>query len=173
MVRSTLPVRNYSATERITLPLTLADREVRALLRRPGQEDRPETLDIGFIGRERLGVNIDQPLTRGVYTVSAERDQRLSVGSPGETVFSIPLAVNGDSLESELDTLTREDFEQKVPADVAAWVDADEPISLAGSQVRGQDSWWWLTLAILGLLLLELLILAANMSPLQTVQATT
>ena len=28
------------------------------------------------------------------------------------------------------------------------WVGPDEEISLAGSQIRGQASWWWLILAV-------------------------
>jgi hypothetical protein len=38
-------------------------------------------------------------------------------------------------------------------------VGPEESISLAGATTRGQHSWWWLALAVLGLLLAEMAIL--------------
>lgn len=40
------------------------------------------------------------------------------------------------------------------------WVPRGQPISLTGAEVWGQDTWWWLLLAVLACLILELTILA-------------
>jgi hypothetical protein len=160
MIRTTLPVWNFSTADRITLPLPTPDREIRAVLQRPGEPPVSETLDVGFIGREQWGLSVAQPLTRGIYKITALRagtDHRVV---SAETVWEIPLAVNGDGGESDLQSLTREQFEQRVPLANVRWIGPGEPISLAGGQIRGQDSWWWLILTVLVLLLLELAILS-------------
>jgi hypothetical protein len=40
------------------------------------------------------------------------------------------------------------------------WVARGESISLTGAEIWGQDSWWWLALAVLSCLLVELAVLA-------------
>jgi hypothetical protein len=158
MILTTLPQRSFAAAERLTLPLPPGQREVTVTLRRPGQE-AAEILDTGFIGREQLGFSIPRPLTRGLYRVSASG--RSAAGGAGpETLWELPLSVNGDAVESELTSLTRDQFEQRVAgATNVRWVGPAEDISLAGNQIRGQDSWWWLILAIVALLALELALL--------------
>src|SRR5690606_17416492 len=64
MIRTTLPSRNFATADRVALPLPTADRDVRPVLLRPGDGEPPEQLDVGFVGREQLGVSIEQPLTR-------------------------------------------------------------------------------------------------------------
>jgi hypothetical protein len=176
MIRATLPTRNFATVDRITLPLPTPDRDVRTLLQRPGQSSTAQTLDVGFVGRERLGVSIEQPQARGIYRLTAQRTETNGGGSAApQTVWALPLAVNGEAAESDLQMLTREQFEQRVLLDNVQWVGQGEAISLAGSQVQGQDSWWWLTLTVLGLLLLELAILASSVGTsgnVQTVAAT-
>jgi hypothetical protein len=162
MIRATLPLRNFSTVDRITLPLPTPDRDIRAVLQRPGEASAAETLDVGFVGREQLGLSVEQPLTRGVYRITALRGQADVRGAAPETVWQIPLAVNGDAGESDLQCLTREQFEQRIALANVQWIGAGEPISLAGSQIRGQNSWWWLVLAVLLLLLLELVVLGSH-----------
>ncbi|MCH5374048.1 MAG: hypothetical protein JJ992_08730, partial [Planctomycetes bacterium] len=173
MVRSTLPTRNFATVDRITLPLPTPDRDVRPVLVRPGESQTPETLDVGFVGREQLGVSIEQPLTRGIYRITAGRLTTNGNGSALETAWEVPLAVNGDPAESDLQPLTREQFEQRVALDNVQWVGTGEPISLAGSQIRGQNSWWWLILVVLVLLLVELVILASNLGTSRRAQTAT
>ena len=163
MVESTLPARNFPPQERLTLPLPAAARDATVTLRRPGADASREALDVGYIGREQLGVTIPRPLTRGLYRVVASRSVASGGRTTEETVWETPLAINGLAAESELTPLTRDDFETRVGSARARWVGPDEEISLAGSQIRGQASWWWLILAVLALLLLELLMLSAPM----------
>ncbi len=170
MIRSTLPTRNFGTVDRITLPLPTPDRDIRPVLRRPGETQTPETLDVGFVGREQLGVSIEQPLARGIYRITAARVDAGANGSTNQTVWDVPLAVNGDPAESDLQMFSREQFDQRVALDNVQWVGPGEPISLAGSQIRGQNSWWWLILVVLLLLLLELAILASSLGTSKRVQ---
>ena len=160
MIQSTLPPRNFGPTERIALPLPTAEREVTLQLRRPDGGAQPEPLDRGFVGQEQLGFQIEQPLARGVYRVTALRAGGSENPGTRETAWELPVAVNGDSEESELQPLGRDQFEARVGDAAVRWVGPDDEISLAGTQVSGQDSWWWLILAVLGLLLAELLLVA-------------
>jgi hypothetical protein len=164
MIQSTLPPRNFGPTERIALPLPANDREVAISLRRPDGGQQPELLDTGFVGKEQLGFNIEQPLARGFYRVTAVRQN--GNGGPARTAareaaWELPLAVNGEADESELQPLGRDQFDARVGDASVRWVGPDEEISLAGTQVSGQDSWWWLILTVLGLLLIELLLVAS------------
>ena len=160
MIQSTLPQRNFPAQERITLPLPTTDREVTVALRRPGREDDPEILDTGFIGKEQLGFSIQSPFTRGIYRVATYRPQADGADAAEQTSWEVPLAINGEAIESEVRPFTREQFETRVGSANVRWVGPEEDISLAGSQIRGQNSWWWLVLGILIFLGAELAILA-------------
>ncbi|NLF72774.1 MAG: VWA domain-containing protein [Candidatus Anammoximicrobium sp.] len=163
MIQATLPPRNFGPAERIALPLPTNDREIALTLRRPDGGQQPELLDTGFVGKAQLGFHIEQPLARGVYRVTAVRQN--GNGGPvhlaaRQAAWDLPLAVNGEADESELQPLGRDQFDARVGDAAVRWVGPDEEISLAGTQVSGQDSWWWLILAVLGLLLIELLLVA-------------
>lgn len=158
MIRATLPPRNFPPQERIALPLPTSDRDVAVTLQRPGT-DPPEVLDTGFIGTAQLGLIIPRPLARGTYRVVATRRAGRGSNGPPEVAWELPLAVNGPAPESELAPLDQDAFETRFGSG-ARWVATDEEISLAGSQIRGQDAWWWLILVVLALLVLELFVLA-------------
>lgn len=159
MIQATLPPRNFGPSPRISLPLATAQRDLVLQLRRPEQGETAELLDPGFVGRDQLGFNIEQPLTRGLYRVTALRPDG-QAGAAREIVWELPLAVNGDPDESELQPLTREQFDARVGGQSVRWVGPDDEISLAGAQISGQNSWWWLILVALSLLLAELLLVA-------------
>jgi len=162
LVQSTLPQRNFPGAERITLPLPPSQHDVTVALRRPGREKDPEILDTGFIGSEQLGFDIQDPLARGLYRVAVYRPATEANNGMEQTVWEVPLTVNGDSAESELQALSREQFQERTVNTTVGWVGPAEDISLAGAQIRGQDSWWWLIIAVLGLLFVELAILAGS-----------
>jgi len=162
LVQSTLPQRNFPGAERITLPLPAAQHDVTVALRRPGREKDPEILDTGFIGREQRGFSIQDPLARGLYRVAAYRPATDANNGLEQTVWEAPLTVNGDPAESELQALSREQFQERTVNTTVGWVGPAEDISLAGAQIRGQDCWWWLIVAVLGLLFVELAILLGS-----------
>jgi len=160
MIQSTLPPRNFGPAERIALPLPTAERELTLQLRRPDGGAQPEPLDTGFVGRDQLGFHIEQPLARGLYRVTAVPAGGNGNAAASPTAWELPVAVNGTAEESDLQPLSREQFDARVGDAAVRWVGPEDEISLAGTQVSGQDSWWWLILAVLGLLLVELLLVA-------------
>jgi hypothetical protein len=69
------------------------------------------------------------------------------------------LVVNGSSEESDLSLLARDDFDELSLGEQVRWVAPGETITLTGTTAYGQNSWWWLVLAVLVLLLAEMSIL--------------
>ena len=61
---------------------------------------------------------------------------------------------------ADLTSLTREKFEEKAADSEVRWVGASETISLAGTQISGQNLWMLLVFFVLLFLLLEIVILA-------------
>lgn len=162
MTRSTLPRRNYQPMEQLTIPVPAHEHDLAVTVIRPHQLD-PEPLDIGFIGNDQRGVTLHGLFQRGVYRVSGVRRDP-NAETPQTTdekpVWEVPVVVNGDAAESELQPLTRAEFEQKTEGTTLRWVEASEEVSLAGAAIRGQTTWWYLALAVLLLLLAEMMVLA-------------
>jgi hypothetical protein len=167
MIEDTLPRRNFSTVERIAAPLPTAERDIAVLLTRPG-EKVDEMLDVGYIGQERRGVTIDNPLARGLYRLTAvpAEPSAAETASPAAR-WEMPLAVAGPPEESELGRISREQFEQYA-GDSFEWVGPNEEISLAGIQLHGQNWWRWLIVAALAMSLLEMAILAGTERSRQT-----
>jgi hypothetical protein len=76
------------------------------------------------------------------------------------------IAANGPADESRLASIDEAGAAAKLKGEGAAapthirWVAHGEPVSLSGAEVWGQDSWWWLILAVLSCLFVELAVLA-------------
>jgi hypothetical protein len=171
MIESTLPNRNFEPVPEIKLPVPADDQLVTVSLRRPGHEDAPEVLDRGFIGPDVRGVSVSLPLARGLYRITALGTDAPpgKASEPGTTseadrpLWELPLSVNGRSDESNLSSLSRDKFQERVGDANLLWVGANEEISLAGSQIKGQTMWWYLVVALLFLLFVEMAILAGPM----------
>lgn len=162
MTRSTLATRNFVPTEQLTLPVPAHEHDLAVTVTRPRQLD-PEPLDVGFIGNDIRGVTLHGLYQRGVYRVSGFRRDPNAEGVqlPDEKpVWEVPIVVNGAAAESELEPFTRERFEKLTAGSTMRWIEAGEDISLAGAAIRGQESWWYITLAVLILLLAEMVVLA-------------
>jgi hypothetical protein len=161
LTQNTLPRRNYEATERLALPLPASEQNLVVTLARPGQRLGDEPLDVGYLGPDQRGVQLNNLFQRGVYRVTGNRPS-LSEQSPlaaEKPAWDLPLVVRGDEAESDLTPLTRTQFEEAAVAGDFRWIGAGEEISLAGTAIRGQNSWWWLVLAVLALLLVEMAVL--------------
>ena len=74
--------------------------------------------------------------------------------------WELPLVVSGDSEESDLTVVARREFDERTAGADVHWVESGEDITLAGAITRGQNSWWWLIAGILGLLMIEMLVVA-------------
>lgn len=162
MTRSTLATRNFAPTEQLTLPVPAHEHDLAVTVTRPRQVD-PEPLDIGFIGNDLRGVTLHGLYQRGVYRVAGFRRDPNAEGTqlPDEKpVWEVPIVVNGEAAESELEPYTRERFEKLTAGTTMRWIEAGEDISLGGAAISGQQSWWYIALAVLLLLLAEMLVLA-------------
>lgn len=175
MTESTLPRRNFPAIDKLTLPLPSDDAELSVQLIRPKQAGAPEPLDVGYIGTEQRGVTLTSLYDRGIYEVVAYRTSPLSpAAQPADdadetgnaatndqaVAWRIPIAIGGDAEESQLAPLSRTSFEEIATGSKLRWVGAGEEISLAGTAIRGQYSWWYLALLVLLILLVEMSVLA-------------
>ncbi|MBW3597611.1 MAG: BatA domain-containing protein [Planctomycetes bacterium] len=159
MIEDTLPRRNFSTVERIAVPLPSAERDVAVLLSRP-DEEAEEMLDVGFIGQERRGVTIENPLSRGMYQLVAISAETSAASPPEGPRWRMPLAVAGPAEESDLTPVPHSQLDRH--RDAFEWVGPGEEISLAGVQLHGQNWWRWLILAALDMLRLEMAILATT-----------
>ncbi|HND54797.1 MAG TPA: hypothetical protein PLV92_20435, partial [Pirellulaceae bacterium] len=189
MIEATLPPRNFDPQERLALPLTDVDPQQSLLLQRPGRAGADETIDFGNVGRDQRGVTLTNMLQRGFYRIArAGADEAVgAAGGPGAADgtgagsagagagrssaggssaggaspggSAVVLATNGPADESDLAPLPPERREQLEEDNRIRWIEPGESISLAGAQLRGQDSWWYLVFAVLVVLLVELVIL--------------
>lgn len=162
MTQATLPRRNFPAMERITLPLPVESPNLAVALARPGHKQPDEPLDVGYISTERRGVTVPSLLERGVYRIVGQTVQGSEQPEPTDAkpAWEIPLTISGDSAESDLAALSEEDFDELAGSANLRWVGAGQEVSLAGVAIRGQTSWWWLIVLVLGILLVEMLIVA-------------
>jgi hypothetical protein len=170
MIVSTLPKRNFAAAERITLPLLSDDRGLEVELQRPGREDDPQSLNAGNINPDQRGVEVDHPLARGLYRITAQRpalsaDAKATKEKAWELLFTVNGggAVEGSEQrydESDLKPLPRETFDRLAGSSKVTLVGSSETISLAGAQISGQDVWKWWIGAVILFLLIEIALLA-------------
>jgi hypothetical protein len=159
MIESTLPLRNFESPQQIALPLVTSDRDVAVSLTRPSREQLPQPLDVGFIRRDQLGVTVDHPLQRGLYRVAARKRDDTTGRTDEDPDWELAVTVNGPPDESDLRPLSDAQQAELAEHPRLTVLAEGEPISLAGAQTRGQDSWWWLILAVLFLLACEVAVL--------------
>ena len=158
MLEATLPRRNAESVEQLTIPVASGDRRVQYTLARPS--GAKESLSIDALGADAYGVSIRNVTQCGHYLVTAQRDADNEAESLEAKLWEIPLAVNGPKQESQLVTLDPAGLRERLGDANYRWIEKDEPISLAGAQVHGQDLWKWLLGLVLVALLVELLVLA-------------
>ncbi|UUO05427.1 BatA domain-containing protein [Blastopirellula sp. J2-11] len=160
MLEMTLPQRNFPTLAQVSLPLESASTTTMVELTRPGV-DGSEELPIGFLDDQTRGVTVPQLLRGGEYQLKVSERQLSSdpTLSP-EPPQTLILAVQPQADESQIDRLTREDFEARELGEKLKWIAPGEVISLAGAQIRGQDWWKYLIALALGCLLIEMLLIA-------------
>lgn len=157
LMEGTLPIRNYQAGQKIALPIERRN-DMRLTVTRPSGLREPLSLEA--IGADVSGVLVRRPILAGTYTVAAERPDQAAPGSAASQLDEIPLAVNGAEQESNLNTISVADLQQKLGHDHARVLTADEPIRVEGGTRRGQDLWKLFAWCVLSCLLLEKLVLA-------------
>ena len=161
LMEGTLPNRNFIAGQRIVLPVERRG-DVSYRVTRPTGVKEP--LNVDAIGANVSGVTVRRPYVAGPYVITTEQTENNSPSSASNTLDEITLAVNGAESESQLNSISVGDLQQKLGHDDVRILAADEPIRLEGGARRGQDLWKLFGWCVLGCLLLEMLILASPWS---------
>jgi hypothetical protein len=104
------------------------------------------------LGSQHYGLLLRSIQKRGIYDIKRENDAK-------QGDWSMALAVNGPSDESELDSNAKSDIPEKIGETNVTWIGPAEKISLAGKSYIGHDFWWVLMLITLGCVLLEMVLL--------------
>lgn len=157
MIQNTLPERNLAPTDHLTLPLRGAGSGLAVMLARPGQETE-EPVDISYTGAQERGVVLSGLLRRGVYWIRGTRQSASTVAASQKPAWELPLVVRGEGEESDLTALTGRDLEKLAGNAEFRWVAPRDEINLAGAVTHGQNSWWWLALGVLMLLVIEMFV---------------
>lgn len=157
LMEGTLPVRNFVAGQRMTLPVERRA-DVRYWVRRPSGVKEP--LNVDAISADVSGVTVRRPLVAGPYVVVSELSDANSTASASNVLDDVTLAVNGSESESDLKGVSVFDLQSKLGHNDLRILTADEPIRLEGGARRGQDLWKILGWFVLACLLIEMLVLA-------------
>jgi len=158
LLQRTLPQRAITTSEQIAIPVEGSLRHARFTLTGPAEKE--ETVTVDALGADRYGIVVDNLPARGHYRLTAYGTEATPQVGLDSRLWEIPLAVNGPARESELETLDARALQVRMgPADFR-WIDREEPISLTGGRIGGQELWRWLMLALLVALLVEMAILA-------------
>jgi hypothetical protein len=157
MVQRTLPERNFSPSDQLTIPLPSNSAGLALTLSRPGQINE-QPLEVSYTSASERGVLMTGLLERGVYWIRGWRGGAATAGL--KPAWELPLAVGGESAESDLTAVGPREMEKLADERLLRWVAAGEPIDLAGDATAGQSTWWWLALVVLLLLVMEMSIIA-------------
>ena len=170
MLNETIERRTFITQENIPFPLVGNTSNLEFELQRPaagGKLPEPEPLNVGFIGARTRGLTIHNALHQGIYTITAYKpvasaDRRAPRAVAWQTSLAVNVDNSADVSESDLQPLTRQEFEDRLAGEEVpiTWVSATDSISLDGVTIRGQNLWMWLAFVVLLLLLVEISVLA-------------
>ncbi len=172
-IEATLPVRNVDTSAApVFVPIRAGRRGESFVLVRPDGKRQP--LEVERRGPDEFGVVVSNFSQRGVYRVEMLRPPG-PPATPADKLADHPpepklpvelIAANGPADESKLASIDEAGLSARMkesgdtqPARYV-WVPRGQPISLSGGEVWGEETWWWLVLAILLCLFAELTILA-------------
>lgn len=163
LIEDTLPDREFSAGQRVVLPVS-PDQRREYRLQTPDGMQRP--LAVEALTADQFGLVLQEMEQAGSYRLIsgwADEAALTADGTPRPT-GNLPMAVNGPVRESDPVALTEATLEERIgpPTEAAQWrwVANDESIPLEGATIQGGD--WWKILVLLALigLLGEMLVLS-------------
>lgn len=163
MIENTLPNYNFSPTDRLTLPLPRNEQHLAVSLQRPGTGIE-EPLDVAYVSADRRGVTINGLLSRGVYRIAGKRLSAANSAASDTLAWEASVCVNGDAQESDLTPMSRSEFESRVSHARFRWIAAGDDIETAGSGRAGYNAWRWVVVVVLGLLAMEMVVIAVASS---------
>lgn len=158
LIEETFPRRNFSAGERIALPLAGWTDGRYAIERPSGQR---ETVAVEALSADVSGLLVRRPLQSGVYRVvteTATTDETASAVASTKQTDLLQLAVQAPVEESSPACLTPAELQQQLGQAEVRLLAVDEPILVTGGRLRGQGLWRWITGGVLAALLLEMVI---------------
>jgi hypothetical protein len=158
-IERTLPARNVPTVSSLPIPIDANDARARFVLTRP--DGRRLDLTYDALGSELFGLTIDDLSQRGAYRIEAFESQSPEASEP-RARWPAPLVVaaNGPAVESQLGSVGRPALEQSLSGLTHfRWVGPTDEISVEGATVEGQRLWWWLAVAVLACLAVEMAIL--------------
>jgi hypothetical protein len=158
LMQQTLPTRNFTAGQRITIPVERRG-DVRYWVNRPSGVREP--LSVDAIDANVSGMTVRRALAAGPYVISSEQVVTTVPSTGANELDQILLAVNGSESESDLQALSVGELQKKLGHDDVRVLAADEPIRLEGGARRGQDLWKFFGWCVLACLLFEMLVLAS------------
>lgn len=155
LLGQSIPSHTFVEQRELVLPVDRRDQGARFQLASKN-ESRRESLAVEAVGSDKFAV-----VARGIDRRDILEVQRLRGASdPGDKqpqpLFTF--AVNGPTEESSLLPVTPETLRQ----DGTHWLNADEPISLAGGDSVQRDIWWYL-LALAIVCLMAEMVVASNL----------
>src|SRR5262245_38203291 len=88
---------------RLAWPLPPHEQNLSVTLRRPGEKEIAETLDVTYIGLEQRGVILSELGQRGIYRVNGFRPLATgqSAAAGDKPAWDVALAINGQADESD------------------------------------------------------------------------
>ncbi len=157
LVRS-LPDRTFGPENEILIPLAASEQASSFTVDGPGKSE-PTVQGVEALGAQSFGLLLRSIQKRGVYKIERKDDEKEGADATKQAKWSMSLAINGPSDESELTSSNRSDIPDRIGKTNFSWVEGDAKISLAGKSYIGHDFWWVLMLLTLGCVLLEMVLL--------------
>ncbi len=158
MLQKTLPQRNLSTSQRLVLPVSPEQHRARFSLVDPA--GRESALSVDAIAPDRYGISLANLPLRGIYRVVARGTKDMAQVAPDAKLWEIPLAVNGPAEESDLRALDETALTERMGHGNYRWVGQGQSIQMTAAPQEGHDLWQGLLILVLGVLLLEMAILA-------------
>jgi hypothetical protein len=151
LLTRSLPGRTLDPVNEIVIPIESRDQAATFTFKRPNDtEGKP--ISIEALGESSYGLIVRSLGQRGQYELKREGDEN--------SQWTMRLAMNGPSQESELLAVTKTDFDEKMEMSELRWVAIDDAISLEGEAQFGRNMWKWLMSAVVVMLFVEMLFLS-------------
>uniref|UniRef100_A0A7C2P393 Aerotolerance regulator N-terminal domain-containing protein n=1 Tax=Schlesneria paludicola TaxID=360056 RepID=A0A7C2P393_9PLAN len=156
LMSETLPSRNYQPADRVAFPVVAGEVQRHQLIR---PTEVAEPLPVEALENGISGVLIRRPLTAGVYRVLSSATEAVTPTAT-ENASTVTFCIQAPVTESDLTVLSPEQLGVKIGDSTARVLAADEFPRVEGGARRGQTLWKWLIAGLVGLLLVEMLVLA-------------
>ncbi len=165
MLTRSLPNRTLGPVNQVVVPVPPRDQGARFSVVQPGDETE-HAVSVEALGGASYGLILRDLGQRGVYEI--KRHGSTETGSDANRAWSLLLALNGPSDESELVQVTENDLEDRQKLTNIRYVTGDDPITLEGATRVAHHAWRWVLFAALACLLFEMFCLTPAMTRMVT-----